>query len=545
MLSGVSGQQIAESKVLSGDKNKPLEGGNRKPGIEPHMSPWVQHDRTHLELLTHLPIPERGARRNYHWEVYFLLPRSLRINAVTFSDAAFCRSLQSHVRLVPPSLSVAELTRRLAQTVGVVVARPKACVRELKLFGCMAKVSLLAEQRRLLRLLRRNSPASSRMGDSVRHPPVEQWMSQALSELLDLAKAYRELLPTIEGERATVAAKWVDAYLSRLLEDVLVKLSIKLRKRGHGKVAQMVAQAAVAEAQYAVEHGLTQQLPGSEQRDLEALEAIAHYLKRFTSSVLWLRQDAVPIGNWQLQVLYSVAASIAMAFAVGIAFYNGGPSAANLDDLWMWILIVVLGYAGKDRIKASLQSTFSQWIAARLPDRQWRLVVPGGSCMGMLQERNAFVSRSKLPQEAMLPPETLLLGELRSAANLGNVLWYSKSFALHNDDAASADSSFQEVVEIVRLDLSRWLAHADNSPRKIYFADIEEQEVRAASAPRTYTIEIIHRLSSEGSCPSEWKTTHVVVDREGIRRVETAHRKPAGGRATLGRAFFESRWGDS
>lgn len=536
--------RFANLEVLSTTPNKTQQRENiGLPANKPHMSPWVQHDRTHLELLTHLPIPVRGTRSVYTWEVYFLLPRSLRINGATFSDAAFCRSLQSHVRLVPPHLSVTELTLRIDRDLAAVVSQPKACVRELKLFGCMIKVTLLAEQRRLLKLLRRSSGESVRSGELVQ--PVDQWMAQALGELMVLSSRYRELLPSIEGERPRTAAKWVDAYLSRLLEDVLVKLAIKLRKGGHGALARTVTGAAVAEAQYAVDNSLTQLLPGTKERDVEALEAIAHYLKRFTSSVLWLRQDAVAIGNWQLQLLYSIAASIAMAFAVGLAFYNGGPAAADLGNLWMWMLVVVLGYAGKDRIKASLQGVFSRWIAARLPDRQWRLVIPGGGAMGMLQERNAFVSRSKIPEEAILPPETLLLGELRSAANQGNVLWYSKSFSLRSDEAESVDACFGEVVEIVRLDLSRWLAHADNSPRKIYFADLQEQEVRAASAPRTYTIEIIHRLRAEETGEGEWKTTHVMVDREGIRKVEAAQAKVPTSRSRMGRDFFESRWGES
>ena len=92
-------------------------------------------------------------------------------------------------------------------------------------------------------------------------------------------------------------------------------------------------------------------------------------LKRFTSSVLWLRAVPRDPAALAIHILYGLAASLAMAFALLMALWNGVD--AHPERFLLWAGFVVLGYAGKDRMKACLQTTFAPIVSEKLPHRSW------------------------------------------------------------------------------------------------------------------------------------------------------------------------------
>ncbi len=474
---------------------------------------WAIHDRTHLEISLRLPLPRSAsAPRAFCWESYFLLPSGLRVSQANNSKASLYRSLQSYFGLKAPSVSLPGLLRH-AQHLPTALQRGDGC-EELKLFGCIARRSLVTARKHLLRRCARAD--AEQAASAVR---------RVVDEVGQITDEFRRLsTPAQEVEQCW---QLVDGYLSRLAEDFFARVSLALESASQAEAAAIAARAAAREAQYAVQRGFAALVPGTSERDVEALESATHVLKRFTSSALWLPFRVEPAGRWVLQVGYALAAAIAMAFAIGLARYHG--TTPRAESLGMWMAIVAVAYAGKDRVKATLQNLLQRWLEKRLPDRTWSLLAPaGGDCLATAAESVAHIDPAQIPRAA----QSALAAQTPSGAladtGLHRALWHRKAIRLDRAACKRIDARFQEAVELVRLDVSRWLRHTDDSPKRIYFAGVHDEEVREASAPRAYTIAVAYRFCPNRCSDAPWQCARIVVDRNGIRRVVAGGEAPSG-----------------
>ncbi|MCA9603918.1 MAG: hypothetical protein KC417_17925, partial [Myxococcales bacterium] len=55
---------------------------SRAPNTRPE---WRVHDRTHLEFAVDYALNPDAAQGEFEWEAYFFIPKSLRLNAETYS----------------------------------------------------------------------------------------------------------------------------------------------------------------------------------------------------------------------------------------------------------------------------------------------------------------------------------------------------------------------------------------------------------------------------------------------------------------------------
>lgn len=491
---------------------------------------WRVHDRTHLELAVEYPLgdeKEEGkekAKRTYVWEAYFYIPRSLRVGPDSYSKEHMLRDLQSYVRFAVPPLSLEELAAIPEERLRPALAgwahtssdgapdeeATERAVRELRLFACHMRASAISARRTLQRMAQRSDRATVEMG-----------VRTLLVRLDRVLSSFRAVIGEATDSSAQVTARWVDEDVSRVVETILSTLSIKLREDGFESAATLLAGGAVAEARYRALHGHDGVgREGASKRAVEHLEFRRHMLKRFTSSVLWLRRQVSEGGKWTLHVLYAIAASAAMAFAIVAALYHG-PNFQVIGDLWTWAVVVMLAYAGKDRIKATLQGVFSKWVRKHLPDRRWRLLDRAeGRRVGTVQERSAFVANDDVPAGVRAARNSTRQHHLEEQARPERVLWHQKICTLRSAEAHAIDPRFASITEIFRLDLRRWLAHTDDPKQRIYFADPETQQVTSAMAPRVYNIGIVYRVRPKDEPNTPWKRVRVVVGRKGIKRIE-------------------------
>ncbi len=491
---------------------------------------WRVHDRTHLELAVEYPLGdereegEKKAKRTYVWEAYFYIPRSLRVGPDTYSKERMQQDLQSYVRFAVPPLSLEELAAIPEERLRPALAgwghaskdgapdeaASDRAVRELRLFACHVRASAISARRTLRRMAQGSDRAT-----------VDMAVRTLLVRLERVLSAFRSVIGEATDSAARVTARWVDEDVSRVVETILSTLSMRLREDGFENAATLLAGGAVAEARYRAMNG--HDGVGREDADkgqIEHLEFRRHLLKRFTSSVLWLRRQVSEGGKWTLHVLYAIAASAAMAFAIMAALYHG-PNFRVLGDLWTWAVVVMLAYAGKDRIKAMLQSIFSSWVRKHFPDRRWQLLAgSAGRKVGTVAERSAFVATKDVPPAVRAVRNSTRQHQLEEQARPERVLWHQKVCTLGSAEAHVIDPRFASVTEIFRLDLRGWLAHTDDPKQRIYFADPETQHVTSAMAPRVYNIGIVYRVRPKDEPDTPWKRVRVVVGRKGIKRIE-------------------------
>lgn len=504
---------------LDASMDSPSDWGSLVADLSPGRSgpTWKVHDRTHLELAVDYPVGGPGVKTAHEWEAYFFAPESLRLDAKSYGKSEIYGDLQSYVRFAVPEVPFGEITGEPLDALRARVADgdPHLITRELRFFACHVRAAGVQQRAAILRMIgagrtgrERGLAASARMVADCRH----------------ITSAFREVIASLPSgdDDLITAALWVDEDVSRVMEALLGTLANELSAREAPEtLIASVTEAAVAEARYRADRALGGVgRSTATKREIEHLEFRRHVLKRFTSSVLWLRPEVRDGARVVLEVLYAIAAGVAMAFAIVATILNGDPR--HSDRLWMWAAFAVAAYMGKDRIKAMLQSTFSSWVSRHFPDRRWRIRDrERGVVLGAADEQSAFVPFHDLPEGVLELRRATRKHPFEEQARPERVLWHRKVVRLDAARVAEADPRFEALSEIFRLDLRRWLAHTDDPKRKIVFADPTEGAVFSAVAPRVYNIGVVFRLRALGDDEAPWHRIRVVVTRKGIRRIDT------------------------
>jgi hypothetical protein len=332
----------------------------------------------------------------------------------------------------------------------------------------------------------------------------------------------RDVLEPLERADPEVAktAAWVDEYLSRILETALIDLAnVVGAADGSEGVLGATTTAAVDEARYRRSRsaGPVSSASGSI-HDLEQIERRQHSLKRFTSSVLWLDVQIRDGYSVALHLFHALAAGIAMAFAVVLAVLFGQPNVPG--RLGVWVAVVIVAYMGKDRLKAILQTVFDSLVATHLPDRRWTVNRPGNSSvLADVAERLGFVDRDALPDGVDAMRRLAFRNRLQELGGPESILRHTKTVRVRTDAMETTAPEFPSLTDVMRVDISRWLAHTDDAKRTVTLADPEAGELFESKLPRAYDITVVYRLAAKDATEAEWQVARIVVSRNGIRRV--------------------------
>ena len=188
--------------------------------------------------------------------------------------------------------------------------------------------------------------------------------------------------------------------------------------------------------------------------------------------------------------------------------------------LWLWGLLVVAAYMAKDRMKVLLQHLFNGVVAQRFPDRRWTISVPGpDSIVARAVDKARFVGDSDLPTEVAEQRSDAYRDSLQHHASPDSILHYSKQVTLDNHVLHDIDPRYTSLLEIMRLDITAWLAHTDDAKRTITLADPVNQHLFATKLAREYDVAVVYRLTGHPILDDQWHSARIVLTRTGIRKV--------------------------
>lgn len=462
---------------------------------------WEVHDRTHLEANVVYPLAEGVEHHRCGWEAFFVAPESFQLSTVPNLPGQFL----TRVRRAVPSerfdtlsgAPLAELEQVLTEGVGV--------ERRLRLFACLVKRTVVSTIARL----------DSQLDDPAGVAAARRELECAQR----LAREVHLLLASDDDDELAVARHGADEYISLSIEGFFEAVALALKDRASPEpLAEEAVASAVAEARYRRERGYESVLVSSAPaREVERYDLWRHALKRQVSSVLWLTMSDRQPRRWARHVLYGMAAALAMAFAVAAAIWNGTNPA---DRLASWLLVAVLAYAGKDRLKASLQGYLGDKLLRRLPNHRWTLRDPdSGDALGAVDEHTRLVDWDEVPDTVeRCQPDGW--GDDLTLALPQYALRHAKTMTLDGRTVHRDDEPYRGVVEVCRVDLSRWLAHTDDPKRDVQFADPDAGEIVVQKAARVYDVLLCCRAWAEGAPDSPWQCLRVVVSRKGILRID-------------------------
>ncbi len=517
----------AEASLAENEADADPDGG--RPRGEPHIG---VHDRTHLEFTLDYGLRDDARTETFLWEAYFFTPESLRVSSRTYQKQDLYADLQSYVRFAVPRVPFEALARApIDRLRRAIASREEARImRELRLVACIVRESSVETRRRLLAHRGRPSVLPAPAGEPL---PDLARITALIEEAERLTRALREVLEPARAmsDPVSTGACWIDEDVSRVLESLFAGLALDLREEGAPDAwARCLEEGALREARYRAGAGI-----GGvgridmRSRELEHLEYRRHVLKRFAAAVLWLEPEVKSASTGVLHFFYAIAASVAMSFALVAALWGPGSGARGADafvgvEFFEWVVVVILAYAAKDRIKALLQVLFQNVVAKHFPDRSWRILdARKKHQLASMEEQSGFVSFAELPREVLEMRRATHLSRLDEDARPETVLFHKKTIEVNRALVQRIEPDFDALTEIFRIDVRRWLLHTDEPKQRFVFADPEANAVARASAPRVYNVSIIYRLrrvgdTSEGA--ERFRRIRVVVTRKGIRRIE-------------------------
>ncbi|HYI02761.1 hypothetical protein [Hyalangium sp.] len=487
------------------------------------------HDRKQFEIKLEYQPSGADDETRYLVEMFLFLPNSLNIDAEVYPRADFYADIHNYVRFTTPVMSLEELLSlegsplvRLEAWLRTGMATEAEIVYQAKLLCCIFRGAL----RRFARLVdgQCEVPGTGGMGEAEYAELQRLILSsqQAVVQVLERFRAWTKVTRTLRLQEKTRASlRLVDEYMSLTVEQYFRKAVTEMdalpRSGVYIEPRKALMATVIAEESYRKENQLRSVL--SPTGDNEEYMHRIGFLKKFCMNILFLSARRKQKRQGWEEVLFAIAAGLAMAFATAVAFWAQLRfTQASLN----FFLILVVGYMMKDRIKEGLRRIFSSFASRHLYDRMAEIVDPvTKKCLGTLEERVDYGRTVKIPDEIAVLRclddfITVSQGELSET-----VIRYQKEIVLDADLLPKADRRLTGVTDIIRFNVERFLRDMDDPELALEYVDLEDFTVGRVKAAKSYQVDLAFRFTTDEADQKKVSVqlVRLVLDRNGIKRM--------------------------
>jgi hypothetical protein len=236
-------------------------------------------------------------------------------------------------------------------------------------------------------------------------------------------------------------------------------------------------------------------------------------LKKFIESDLYINLKKKKDGVAVEQIMYSIAAGVAMIFATGVAWYTQ-MKYGNIT--WPLFVVLVVSYMLKDRIKELMRYYFAHKLGNKYFDKKAEVTI-GDRRVGVLKEGFDFISYEHTPQEVkdMREKASSIADETRIIEE--KILLYRKYLALEDKALqGNAEYPLAGINEIMRLHLNRFAQKMDNPTIPIDTFDADGNVI-TIQVQKSYYINIVFQLQHDGTV--EYHHFRITMTRDGVLHI--------------------------
>jgi hypothetical protein len=492
------------------------------------------HDRKQFEIKLEYQPSGADDETRYLVETYVFLPASLNIDEETYPRAAFYADIHNYVRFKTPVMGLEEVLAsdgsplaKLEAGLRTGLSSEPELVYQVKLLSCIFRGAL----RRFAQEVGarcvgpwRGEEENARLDADAR--AMQDGVRRVLVRFREWARSANECRLQ---EKTRASIRLVDEYMSLTVEQFFRKAVADMdalpRSAIFIELRKDLMEEVLREERYRKEHGLRSVL--SPTGDNEDYIHRFGFLKKFCMNILFLSaQRNQKRQGWE-EVLFALAAGVAMAFATAVALW----AQVRFTQVSLnFFLIMVVGYMMKDRIKEGLRRILSQVASRHLFDRTARIVDPvTGRCLGTCKEKVDYGRAVRVPEavEALRSHDdfiTVAQGELAET-----VLRYQKQVVLDAELLPRTGPGPGGVTDIIRLNVERFLRDMDEPEYALEYVDLEDFSVGRVRGAKCYQVDlafrfIVHEAKQERV---SLQLVRLVLDRNGIKRMLRLGTEPA------------------
>ena len=477
------------------------------------------HDNYQFELKQTYNLSLDEKRKNsYFVQTYFFIPSNLNINRETYTREDFYKDLRATVRLTTPSILLKTLEadagfmKRMRQSIEELHSKNRKrdsianYEYQVKVFCLIYKKSLKIQ----LGFIKK----------SLRKKEREHLVEEFIAGVTALTGKFRELRSaatrgSMSPDLRTVYL-FADEYMSLKTEthtcrlmDILEGCDPLLLKKFRARLM------AIAQGESSYRRSCGYPSIPSETGDNETYVFHQGALKKYLSNILYLETSVEKGGLFLEQVIYNVAAGVAMIFATMVAFI--GQSRYGGLSLPFFIALVI-GYMFKDRIKELLRLYLSVTFRSRLYDRRRNIYHSFDRKIGTCRESFNIIDDGNVPDKILAYRGRDSITDINNSMTAENVILYRKYVRLSSRNFRKIKQRYStnDVIDMMRFNVQSFLRSMDNPEKKIFITT--QRGFRKSLGMRVYHINIITHFMGDGQ--DHVRRFRLVLNRDGIRRIE-------------------------
>lgn len=480
--------------------------------------------------------PQKGPKPSkYTQEFYLFIPSSLQINANTYSKQSFYLDQTNLIRYKTPEFSFEQLldansTRSPLTQVMILcdevdnAQHREALSDELKLLANVIRSTLRREVKSLVFSIggRYTNNLSDDFNAKVLHlchhiQYVRERYALAEKKCLDNwhdPLFYRQML-------------YIDEFISYSISHYLTGLLESIRLIGRHDMAavdQALCDVLLKEKQLSdllVNNGNKSGTTDT----VEGESVLYRYglLNKFVLDALLLTTNRFSLDQRYQHWIAGTSAGIAMLIYFSLFIWLGRVFVINSEP---FVLLTVVCYVLKDRIKEWLRNLSYLHASRWFPD--YTTVIKSQDAnvdVGVIKESFSFLKTLQLSQELKNMRNAEFHAVLETMQRPENILFYKRVVEIN---ALSPNARRYGVNVIFRFNIQHFLRKAGNPSETHLTIDPSTRKLISIRLPKVYHLNLIIRSTSgedDQSPKFELKKLRIVIDKNGIKRIEQISRK--------------------
>jgi hypothetical protein len=475
------------------------------------------HDRKQFEVKLHYPFNKKRSEREYLVETYFFIPSTLGINKFSFHKKNFYDSVKNYIRFATPQLSLKKLLNEVNSPLNKLYDifsnknskeynynKIDDYEHELKMFCAIFTASVRKD---FIEIIKNNkvdfTSITKEFIDNVKSI-IKKY--RALEEHIGNKKDYQEIF------------RFGDEYISLVIEKYLYIILYKYDKNiKHEDI--LVKNELLKLIKNEINHRAEKKYKSIIKEDSSNEEMLFRFsaLKKYFSSVLSIEADVEKEGTILEQILFGIAAGIAMFFATVVAFW-GQSSFGNFT--MPFFIILIISYMFKDRIKEMLRETLKKNVFKYLYDYKYKLYIDEKYKVGVIRESFDFIKKKKLDKNIFKLRQKHRTIEFDNKFQKEKIILYRKKINIKSKFfKQQSNQGLIAITDIFRFDVTRFLSKMDD-PKKTLFT-LKDNKYKKIFGKRVYHINLILRIVRNKD--EKLKRFRLVLTKKGIDRIEPVY----------------------
>jgi len=477
------------------------------------------HDKFSVEIKMGYEAHKDRKVNEFSVKTWLFIPSKLDINSSTYKKEDFYNDFNSNIRLITPPYALREIAQGKQSVFSYLedafkkVSNYPSLKNEanyeyhIRMFHSILKSALHKEIQHILR----NEKADDR----------RFLIEEYLDNVKRITEHYRDLrrivnVPTMRKEMFDYFL-FGDEFMSNQLEQHTHYLHRGLRKMHASDFEQYkddIIKLIKDELAYKRSQGYLVVEKESSDKNRWLVHRRGVFNKYFEGQLL-LSSRTKKEGVFMMQLLYSVAAGLAMIIGAALTFIFQKSLGAFTIPLYVALVII---YMLKDRIKDLSRHYLVGKINKRFFDHKTVIRVKGDEKIGWCKESFDFVSEDSVPLRVRKHRNRSRIIDIESRGVGEKIIFYRKLLRL---DQKALDNSYGNynitgVADIIRFNVSRFIQKMDNPEKPLYY--LNEDSFEKLSGEKVYFMNMVLRFKLDDE--TSYRRYRIIFNRRGIKKVE-------------------------